>query len=77
MSIINDGGSAFPVPEPGVETGLTVRDYFAAAALPALIDAAKFERFDLTVGMVRKACDDAAMRSYQIADAMLRARGAA
>jgi hypothetical protein len=32
MSEIKDGGPAFPVPEPGLECGMTLLDYFAIHA---------------------------------------------
>ena len=39
MSKINDGGPAFPV-EAGINCrGMTLRDYFAAKALPIMWDA--------------------------------------
>lgn len=88
MNEINDGGPAFPSGETVTEmradgstytysaaSGMTLRDYFASNALPALIDAQKFDRFDLTVGESRNIVDRAAFRAYAFADAMLRARG--
>ncbi|MBK5061755.1 hypothetical protein IQ290_16170 [Burkholderia sp. R-70199] len=58
------------------QPGMTLRDYFAAKALAAFIDPNQFKRFDLTVGVLKATCDEAATRAYQVADAMLRARGA-
>jgi hypothetical protein len=60
-----------------VHDGMTLRDYFAAKALPALINRAEFDRFDLTVGEAKNIGECAALRAYAIADAMLRARGEA
>lgn len=59
------GGPAFPAPA-GVqhitEQGMTLRDYFAAKAMQALVQNSYF--------------DTTARLSYEIADAMLRAREA-
>jgi len=57
--------------------GMTLRDYFAAKALAALIDRKEFDRFDLTAEKAKTIGECAALRAYAIADAMLRARGAA
>jgi hypothetical protein len=50
-----------------INTGMTMRDYFAARALPAAIkemnDAESFQ------------IDDAAIVAYQYADSMMRVRG--
>ena len=63
---INDGGPAFPTP-PGVQhnDGMTLRDYFAAAALQGLM--AKVDPEDHWA-------DYRAKWSYEAADAMLKAR---
>jgi hypothetical protein len=63
MNIQNDGGPAFPTPA-GIQhnDGMTLRDYFAAAALE------KASR-----GSDRNA-DEIAKRAFYIADAMLKAR---
>lgn len=63
MSTINDGGAAFPVPEPGLETGMTLRDYFAAKALQSQM-----------ITHPETPTENLALWSYQMADAMLRAR---
>ncbi len=67
---INDGGPAFPnVPsDPGYtqwDTGMTLRDYFAAAALQG------------SIACVGSGGDwnDFAKDAYKYADAMLKARG--
>jgi hypothetical protein len=64
MNIQNDGGPAFPTPA-GIQhnDGMTLRDYFAAAALE------KASR-----GSDRNA-DEIAKRAFYIANAMLKARG--
>jgi len=64
----NDGGPAFPHPVPrdawGVEaTGMSLRDYFAALALPGVIAAAPNAQ---RIAWVTEA--------YCIADEMLKAR---
>jgi len=66
-------GMAFPIPADATgpaELGLSIRDYFAAAALPALLAAAHnahghfyHDSFNLT-----------SETAYNIADAMLKAR---
>jgi hypothetical protein len=68
MSEIEDGGAAFPS-EYYAEQGMTLRDYFAAAALQGLL--AKYgnteeERSDDTIVQ--------ASTCYEYADAMLEAR---
>ena len=66
MSDVNTGGQAFPCLERGAlgldltDGGMTLRDYFAAKAMQALIHKNYF--------------DVAAKEAYQMADAMLRAR---
>ena len=63
----DDGGPAFPFPsdagagEPG-ELGMTLRDYFAAKAMQAIVHEA--EQF----------WEGAARLAYEYADAMLKAR---
>lgn len=74
MNTINDGGPAFPV-HPDVSAaephaGMTLRDYFAAKALAAvwrdIPDDAEHAQ----------ALRDLGVRAYEMADAMLAARGA-
>jgi hypothetical protein len=74
---INDGGPAFPSvyysepigsigPQLTIKGGATLRDYFAAAALKGML--ANPNIYDI--------CDEAAvLESFEIADAMLKARG--
>jgi hypothetical protein len=60
---INDGGPAFPTPA-GIQhnDGMTLRDYFAAAALQGLMASRNFlDEYD-------------GKYVYEIADAMLKAR---
>lgn len=72
---IKDGGPAFPIPlddRPGAyeaHPGMTLRDYFAAKAMQALIAEHDFgaEPRDLLVARL----------AYLMADAMLAARGGA
>jgi len=77
---INDGGPAFPQPNHIVDTdrgreeargwmqdsGMTLRDYFAAAALQGLLAG---------MGNTGYKAPNWANCSYAIADAMLKARG--
>jgi hypothetical protein len=68
---INDGGPAFPADFQLYSTGMTLRDYFAAAALPAAYSAFDSKYFG------NNAADYAvATAAYQMADAMLKAREA-
>jgi hypothetical protein len=69
----NTGGPAFPAGErfEGVdgwhtEPGMTLRDYFAAKAIPAIL-----EQKDVHDG---RELTNAAWIAYQMADAMLKAR---
>lgn len=72
MSTINDGGPAFPTSADNGHSvnqdGMTLRDYFAAKALPAVID------YQNTGHEFNERVAEAA---YAMADAMLRARGGA
>jgi hypothetical protein len=62
MSNTNTGGSAFPT-ERNLTQGMTLRDYFAAKAMQAL--------------MTRSAYDaKLPVRAYEYADAMIQARSA-
>jgi hypothetical protein len=71
MSNTNTGGPAFPVlidrrydPDFDYETGMDLRDYFAAKAMQGL----------LSDTSVKGSPDEFATRAYRVADAMLRAR---
>jgi hypothetical protein len=78
MSNTNTGGPAFPppldvvlmaalTPQTGA-LGMTLRDYFAAKAIPAIL-----EQKDVHNG---RELTNAAWIAYQMADAMLKAREA-
>jgi hypothetical protein len=64
--MINNGGPAFPVPSLAVGSGMTLRDYFAAAALQGCL--ASFESTGTR--------DAYASVAYEYADAMLKAKEA-
>jgi hypothetical protein len=66
--MINDGGPAFPTAFQMHSKGMTLRDYFAAAALQGLL--ASIQPNQLWSG------DDVAVTCYRTADAMLKAREA-
>lgn len=74
MSTTNTGGPAFPFPsdadfgEPG-DTGMTLRDYFAAKALQGMMASR-------SPNTPRFHPEDDAAYVYAIADAMLKAREA-
>ncbi len=71
MSEFNDGGPAFPWGEHGTRLGgMTLRDYFAAKALQGYLTKIGI------VGGIAPTDDDMARYSYEMADAMLRAREA-
>jgi hypothetical protein len=64
-----DGGPAFPAMHFDLadnEHGMTLRDYFAAAAMQGLLSRVGHDKIN--------AHDVLAQRTYQIADAMLEAR---
>lgn len=78
MNTIQDGGPAFPSEEPsfvarddvlGYSPGMTLRDYFAAKAMPLAWKTFDegYSPDDLTPGNIARA-------AYQFADAMLAAR---
>jgi hypothetical protein len=64
---INTGGPAFPTPA-GIQQndGMSLRDYFAAAALQPLVTSA--------IKLDHVKWDATAQHAYLIADAMLKAR---
>jgi hypothetical protein len=67
---MQDGIFAFPSGEPatsGSQSGITIRDYFAASALQALIAKPSGAGIPLSKDMV-------AATAYEWADAMLRAK---
>jgi hypothetical protein len=73
MSAIDDGGAAFPIPlddRPGAypaESGMTLRDYFAAKAMQGLLAQSMGTALSSEP-------EDAAEYAYETADAMLKAR---
>ena len=80
-NFINNGGPAFPVvdykqPAGGgvhvmtIMGGMTLRDYFAAKAMQAMASSPEYCRDGW-------AHSDIAIQAYELADAMLRARGEA
>ena len=72
MSEIKDGGPAFPITHAGntcATTGMTLRDYFAAKAMEGFIAYATHK------GIYAPPDEELANVSYQLADAMLKARG--
>ena len=75
----NDGGPAFPVDfEPRLEgksAGLSMRDYFAAAAMPVLLAQAESSiRQGLSFANQALLPKHIAIASYQMADVMLAVR---
>ena len=58
--------NAFPNPHRTDELGMTLRDYFAAKAMQAIISSGTFP-----TGIMF----DTAKEAYEIADSMLKARG--
>ncbi len=72
MTKHNNGGPAFPpMHDPDTHaSGMTLRDYFAGQAISQIIATCAN---DTTHGMTK--ADYFAGRAYEIADAMLKARG--
>ena len=64
---ISDGGPAFPADFQLYSTGMTLRDYFAAAALQGLLASPAEAEFGVS---------HFATAAYECADAMLKAREA-
>lgn len=76
MTMTNTGGPAFPcdhlVDDDGVSlaSGMTLRDYFAAKALPSILSPNPVTgQYALVTDF-----DDCAITAYKMADAMLKAR---
>lgn len=67
------GGAAFPVPATelhGTDTGMTLRDYFAAKAMQGILaNPAQLDNVN------DKSAEWVSRDAYQMADAMLKARG--
>ena len=69
MNNTNTGGPAFPISGMGKENmGMTLRDYFAAKALPPMLHA--------NAGKWAGNYDAYAQMAYEFADAMIKAREA-
>jgi hypothetical protein len=69
---INDGGSAFPhETSHGYDSGMSIRDYFAAAALQGNLAS---QSIDVGYYDGEDAWNKAATDAYKAADAMLKAR---
>lgn len=78
MSKVDNGGPAFPLLKPAIgyhadiqqaEEGLSLRDFFAAKAMAAIIAQPE--------GGLNYEEDGVAAAAFEMADAMIRARGAA
>lgn len=67
MVIKTDGGSAFPHEQGLLNPGMTLRDYFAAKAMAAMVASP-----DYVEGSWFQ--EDIAIQAYTMADAMLAAR---
>lgn len=81
MSEINTGGRAFPWcgdlnETPSINLGMTLRDYFAAKAMPGIYEnlCAMLKEKGQSVPNVYECV---ALAAYEQADALIRARGAA
>ncbi|OXJ20286.1 hypothetical protein [Burkholderia sp. AU6039] len=80
MDTTKTGGPAFPIADPfalrpryekeleRIASGMTLRDYFAAKAMQGIRANPDLSGWD---------CDAVVFRAYELADAMLRARGEA
>jgi hypothetical protein len=84
MSNNNTGGPAFPRTQWPNETGMTLRDYFAAKAMQVMYQdyarelAIDGERFQVgEPGEPGVSAEGLANESYAMADAMIKARNAA
>ena len=96
---VNDGGPAFPVPylvgmngavvDTGATGGMTLRDYFAAKAMQAMLSCYKdtllgdrsdgndfdYSTFNRETAIdMNEGCKEIAQDAYAFADAMLKAR---
>lgn len=73
MRDTNTGGTAFPHPHSIKQSGMTLRDYFAAHALNSL---GLTYHFGPNGTSHRPVADEVAAYAYKMADAMLKARQA-
>jgi hypothetical protein len=71
MDDIETGGPAFPSPTDGMldNWGMSLRDYFAAKVMQALLSSCDLTKHGYTTELDRRAA-----QSYMTADAMLKAR---
>ncbi|KDC59409.1 hypothetical protein L512_3547 [Bordetella bronchiseptica MBORD624] len=82
MSMINDGGPAFPGPDQtectvDIHEGMTLRDYFAARAMLGIITGdSPWRSAKYTPDNRLTNVENDAKLAYRYADAMLAARGA-
>lgn len=76
MSTQDNGGPAFPCPPSHLSSGITLRDYFAAAALTGLLsDNATCQQISQQATKRGIDNDEAtSITAYEYADAMLAAR---
>jgi hypothetical protein len=80
MKKVDDGGQAFPVGfDSSYLSGMSLRDYFAAKAMQALIIAAQSNNFQLAKHvpegtLLVPAREGAPLLAYEYADNMLEAR---
>jgi hypothetical protein len=73
MSTVNTGGPAFPAHENWrIDSGMTLRDYFAAKAMQIYM--ADQELIALYSQLGKNAKREIAVTAYMMADAMLEAR---
>ncbi|HEJ9396125.1 TPA: hypothetical protein SMM67_003366 [Proteus mirabilis] len=66
------GGAAFPIPATelhGTHTGMTLRDYFASKAMNGILVNTERNEFSFSK------TNEIAAKAYELADAMLKARG--
>ena len=69
MIVEDDGGQAFPISDASgpIQSGLTMRDYFAGQALTGLSNVGNIDLYDTAYERI-------AHEAYRFADAMLSAR---
>lgn len=77
MSVMDNGGPAFPNTDDAqyYGTGMTLRDWFAGQALPAIISATSAGQHDPSQKHGKGVELSIAMDAYLLADAMIAARG--
>jgi len=65
--------AAFPISKETVVNGMTLRDYFAAKAMQAMITGISAKN-ELSIDVVADFVDDLAINAYTYADLMLKQR---